>query len=73
MEKLRLQQVVLVEGRYDAAKLSGIVDALILTTDGFAIYKDKEKQALLTFREYECTELFSKKFCPCRNFGAFQT
>ena len=47
MEKLRLQQVVLVEGRYDAAKLSGIVDALILTTDGFAIYKDKEKQALL--------------------------
>ena len=47
MEKLRLQQVVLVEGRYDAAKLSGIVDALILTTDGFAIYKDKENQALL--------------------------
>ena len=47
MEKLRLQQVVLVEGRYDASKLAGIVDALILTTDGFAIYKDKEKQALL--------------------------
>ena len=47
MEKLRLRQVVLVEGRYDAAKLAGIVDALILTTDGFAIYKDKEKQALL--------------------------
>ena len=47
MEKLRLRQVVLVEGRYDAAKLAGIVDALILTTDGFAIYKDKEKKELL--------------------------
>lgn len=47
MEKLRLRQVVLVEGRYDASKVSGVVDALILTTDGFAIYKDKEKQALL--------------------------
>ena len=46
-EKLRLEQVILVEGRYDAAKLSSLVDGLILITDGFAIYKDKEKQALL--------------------------
>ena len=47
MERLRIGQVVLVEGRYDAAKLAGLVDALILTTDGFGIYRDKQLQALL--------------------------
>ncbi len=46
-EKMRIQQVIVVEGRYDAAALSALVDGLILTTDGFAIYKDKETQALL--------------------------
>ena len=46
-DKLRIEQVILVEGRYDAAKLTTLVDGLILTTDGFAIYKDKEKQQLL--------------------------
>lgn len=47
MERLRIEQVVLVEGRYDAASLAGFVDALILTTDGFGIYRDKPLQALL--------------------------
>ena len=47
MEKLRIQQAVVVEGRYDAAKLTDIVDAPILTTNGFAIFKDKEQQLLL--------------------------
>ena len=46
-EKLKIGQVLLVEGRYDASRLAGLVDGLILTTDGFAIFKDKEKQALL--------------------------
>ena len=46
-DRLRVEQVILVEGRYDAAKLTTLVDGLILTTDGFAIYKDKEKQTLL--------------------------
>lgn len=47
MERLRIGQVVLVEGKYDAAKLAGLVDALILTTDGFGIYRNKALQALL--------------------------
>lgn len=47
MEKLKLSQAILVEGRYDAAKLTGLVDGLILTTGGFDIFKDKEKQKLL--------------------------
>lgn len=47
MEKLHLSRAVVVEGRYDAAKLAGIVDAPILVTDGFGIYTDKAKQTLL--------------------------
>ena len=40
-------RAVVVEGRYDKIKLDGIVDAVIITTDGFNIFKDEEKQALL--------------------------
>lgn len=47
MEKLRISQAILVEGKYDSAKLSGLVDGLILTTGGFDIYSDREKQKLL--------------------------
>lgn len=47
MERLRIEQVILVEGKYDAAKLTAFVDALILTTDGFGIYRNRELQALL--------------------------
>ena len=46
-EKPRIRQVLVVEGRYDAAALTNAVDALILTTDGFGIFKDKETQSLL--------------------------
>ena len=34
------------EGRYDKNTLSQVVDGLILTTEGFGIFKDKEKAAL---------------------------
>ena len=37
----------MVEGKYDAIKLANIVDAAILTTDGFGIFKDTEKRELL--------------------------
>lgn len=46
-EKLRIKQVLVVEGKYDAAALANLVDGLILTTDGFSIFKDKETQQLL--------------------------
>lgn len=46
-QRLRVRQVIVVEGRYDAAALEPLVDGLILTTDGFGIFKDKEKQMLL--------------------------
>lgn len=44
---IRLGQAVLVEGRYDKIKLDSVVDAIVLTTDGFNIFRDKEKQALV--------------------------
>ena len=47
MQKLRINELVLVEGRYDAAALAGVIDGLILTTDGFSIFTNSEKQALI--------------------------
>lgn len=47
MNRLRVEEVIVVEGKYDAAKLSGLVDGLILTTDGFSIFKDSETKRLL--------------------------
>ena len=46
-QKIKLDRVIVVEGRYDAAKLAGIVEGTILTTDGFGIYTDPEKKRLL--------------------------
>ena len=44
---IKLKEAVIVEGKYDKIKLSNIVDALIITTDGFGIFKNKEKQKFL--------------------------
>ena len=44
---IKLDRPVIVEGKYDIIKLSGIIDSLNIKTDGFGIFKDKEKQALL--------------------------
>lgn len=47
MEKLCVPYPVVVEGKYDKIKLSSIIDADILVTDGFGIFKDSEKIALI--------------------------
>ena len=44
---LKLEQALLVEGKYDAVRLAHLTDAMILLTDGFGIYKDKKRQQLL--------------------------
>ncbi len=44
---LKIREVIVVEGKYDKIKLSQIVDAVIITTDGFALYNNKQKMALL--------------------------
>ncbi len=44
---IKLKQAVIVEGKYDKIKLSSFLDALIITTNGFGIFKDAEKRAFL--------------------------
>lgn len=44
---IKLDRPVIVEGKYDIVKLSNIIDGILIKTDGFGIFKDKEKQALL--------------------------
>lgn len=44
---IKVGPVILVEGKYDKIKLSQIFDATILTTDGFGIFKQKDKLDLL--------------------------
>lgn len=44
---IKLDRPIIVEGKYDIIKLSNLIDGLIIKTDGFGIFKDKEKQKLL--------------------------
>lgn len=44
---ITLTQAVIVEGRYDKIRLRSLLDATILETNGFRIFKDKEKLALI--------------------------
>ena len=46
-ERLNLKFPVIVEGRYDKAKLSLVVSSPILTLDGFSIFNNDEKKQLL--------------------------
>lgn len=47
MDKIKINETIIVEGKYDKIKLSSLLDATIITTNGFRIYKDKEKIALI--------------------------
>ena len=44
---VKIKEAILVEGRYDKNTLSQIVDAPILETNGFGIFKDKQQMRLL--------------------------
>ena len=44
---VKIREAIVVEGRYDKNTLSQILDAAILETSGFGIFKDKEQMALL--------------------------
>jgi ribonuclease M5 len=43
----RIKEAIVVEGRYDKNTLSQIVETTIFETEGFQIFKDKEKMSLL--------------------------
>lgn len=46
---IKIKEAIIVEGKYDKIKLSAIIDTVIIETDGFAVFKDKEKQKLIKF------------------------
>ena len=47
MNKPRIEEVIVVEGRYDKNILSQVVDATIVETGGFSVFNDREKLELL--------------------------
>ena len=44
---VKIKEAIVVEGRYDKNTLSQVVDAVILETSGFSVFKDNEKLTLL--------------------------
>ena len=46
-ERKKIVPAIVVEGKYDKIRLESVVDAVILVTDGFRIYKRPEQLALI--------------------------
>ncbi len=46
---LRLKEAVIVEGKYDKIKLSSFIDAVIIPTNGFNIFKNKETLEIIRY------------------------
>lgn len=44
---LNFHEAIIVEGKYDKIKLSSIVNSVIISTNGFSVFKDKEKCELI--------------------------
>ena len=47
MEKIKIREAIIVEGKYDQIKLSNLFDTLILATNGFDIYRNKKRLEML--------------------------
>lgn len=43
----RIRQAIVVEGKHDAVRVRSAVEAVVVTTDGFRIFKNDEQMALL--------------------------
>jgi len=44
---LKLKRAIIVEGKYDKIKLSSFVDSMIISTDGFRIFKNDDMRNLI--------------------------
>ncbi len=44
---IRIREAIVVEGRYDKAALANVADTVIVDTEGFGVFSDREKLALL--------------------------
>lgn len=47
MEKLKIDLPIIVEGKYDKIKIKSIADACVIQTDGFGVFKNAERLALI--------------------------
>ena len=47
MNKPRIEEVIVVEGRYDRNMLLQVVDATVVETGGFSVFNEREKLAFL--------------------------
>lgn len=47
MNKIKISLPIIVEGRYDKSTLSGFIEGTVITTGGFSVFNNKEKQALI--------------------------
>ena len=47
MEKLKIDLPIIVEGKYDKIKIKSLFDACVITTEGFGVFKNSEKLALI--------------------------
>ena len=47
MEKMKVREVIIVEGKYDLNTLKQMIDGIIVTTDGFGIFHNSEKMELI--------------------------
>ena len=43
----RCTKVIVVEGKYDKIRIESLLDATVITTEGFGIFKNEEKRNLL--------------------------
>ena len=72
---IKLKEAVIVEGRYDKIKLSNIIDALIIETNGFQIYKDKERlkfirkiaqeRGIIVLTDSDCSGFQIRNYLSC--------
>lgn len=46
---LKIDEAVIVEGKYDKIKLSSIIDTVVIVTNGFGIFRDREKLELIRY------------------------
>lgn len=63
---ITLKEAVVVEGKYDKIKLASFLNAVIITTNGFAIYKDKEKLELIKYYAKKNRYNNTYRFGQCR-------
>ncbi len=52
--KIKIDEIVLVEGKYDKIKLDSLLDATVIAVNGFGLFKDEEKKATVRALAKQC-------------------